>query len=107
MSHPVDRLRDVAIARALRGPGRASTAARQAAFDNAGVDERARVLIDKVARHAWKVTDADVEAAKAGGLTEDEIFELVVCAAYGQASRQLHQALAVVDAATAAHKEQD
>ena len=53
------------------------------------------------------VTDADVEAAKAGGLTEDEIFELVVCAAYGQASRQLHQALAVVDAATAAHKEQD
>ena len=102
MTDSANRLREAAIARVLRGPGRASGAARQAAFDNAGVDERARVLIDKVARQAWTVTDDDVAAAKASGLSEDEIFELVVCAAFGQASRQLRSALDAVDTAVAA-----
>jgi hypothetical protein len=65
------------------------------------VDPRARSLVDKVARHPWRVTDEDVTAAKAAHLSEDEIFELVVCAALGQASRQLTSALAALDAATA------
>ena len=107
MSSAADRLREAVVARVLRGPGRASIAARRAAFDNTGVDERVRPLIDKVARHAWKVTDGDVAAAKANGVSEDEIFELVVCAAVGQASRQLQSALNAVDAASAARKEQD
>jgi hypothetical protein len=104
MSDLANRLREAAIARVLRGPGHASGAARQAAFDNAGVDDRARVLIDKVARTAWKVTDDDVAAAKASGLSEDEIFELVVCAAFGQASRQLRSGLDAIDRAVDARK---
>jgi alkylhydroperoxidase/carboxymuconolactone decarboxylase family protein YurZ len=48
------------------------------------------------------VTDEDVAAATEAGLPEDEIFELVVCAAFGEASRQLNGALAALDAATAA-----
>lgn len=108
MSDAANRLREIAIDRALRGPAKSSAEARRAAFDNAGVDsstasgasEPVRALIDKVARHAWKVTPSDVAAAKAAGLSEDEIFELVVCAAYGQATRQLQSALAAVDAAT-------
>ena len=100
MSEAVNRLREAAIERAVRGPGRASVDARRAAFENAGVDDRARALIDKVSRTAWKVTDGDVAAAKAAGLSEDEIFELAVCAAFGQSSRQLHAALAALDAAT-------
>jgi len=100
MSDAAHRLREVAIDRALRGPGSASVEARRAAFDNTGVDVRARALIDKVARSAWKVTAADIAAAKAAGLSEDEIFELVVCAAFGQSSRQLHAALSALDAAT-------
>ena len=39
---------------------------------------------------------------KAKGVSEDEIFELTVCAAYGQATRQLNAALAALDEATAA-----
>ena|SRR5688572_616315 len=104
MSEAVNRLRGAAIARALRGPGRASAEVRLAAFANAGVDERARPLIDKVARSAWKVTDEDVAAATRVGLSEDEIFELVVCAAFGQSSRQLTGALTALDAATAARE---
>jgi alkylhydroperoxidase family enzyme len=104
MSERMNRLRGAAIARALRGPGHADPEARLAAFANADVDERARALIDKVARNAWKVTDEDVDAAKRAGLSEDEIFELVVCAAFGQSSRQLTSALAALDAAAGARE---
>ena len=100
MSEAAHRLRAAAVDRARHGPGTASPEARQAAVDNAGVDPRARKLVDTIARHAWKVTDADVDAVKAAGLSEDEIFELAVCAAFGQATRQLEAALAALDAAT-------
>jgi hypothetical protein len=101
MSERTGALRQAVIERTLRGPGVASTAARQAAFDNRSVDERARALIDKVARTAWKVTSADVSAVTGAGVREDEVFELVICAALGQATRQLDAALAAVGAATA------
>ena len=100
MSDRATRYREQVVDRAVRGPGVASPAARLAAFDNRGVNERTRALIDKVARHAWKVTREDVEATKAAGVSEDEIFELTVCAALGQATRQLQAALAALDAAT-------
>jgi hypothetical protein len=57
-------------------------------------------LIEKVARYAYKVTDADITAARTSGLSEDEIFELVVCAAIGQATRQYDSARAALEAAT-------
>ena len=98
MSEAASRLRESVLERAVRGPGTSARAARRAAFDNHGVDERARRLIEKVAREAWKVTDEDVAAVKAAGVSEDEIFELVVCAALGQATRQLSAALTALDA---------
>ena len=45
------------------------------------------------------MTDEDVAAAKAA-LSEDEMFELAVCAAIGQATRQLDNALAALADAT-------
>jgi hypothetical protein len=88
------------VARILEGDGRASRAQRRAAFDNAGVAEPLARLIDKVAKQSYKVTDEDITAAKASGLSEDEIFELVVCAAIGQAMRQHDVALAALTEAT-------
>jgi alkylhydroperoxidase/carboxymuconolactone decarboxylase family protein YurZ len=84
------------ITRILEGPGMASHALRRAAFDNAGLAEPLRTLIDKVAKHAYQVTDHDVSAAKASGLSEDQIFEIVVCAAIGQATRQYDAARAAL-----------
>lgn len=101
MSATVDRRRERVIESVLRGPGRATHEARGAAYDNAGVDPRARALVEKVARHAWTVTDADVAAAKATGLSDDEIFELSVSAALGQATRQRTSAMAALQAAMA------
>src|SRR3954462_11269462 len=101
MSSTVTRLREAAIERVLQGPGKLSSDARRAAFDNADVLAAAAALVDKVARTAWKVSDDDIAAARAAGLAEDEIFEITVCAALGQATRQLVAGLAALDAATA------
>ena len=100
MSETATRYREIAVTRALKGPGSARPEARLAAFENQGTDAAVRALVDKIARRAWTVTDADVAAAKAAGVSEDEIFELTVCAAYGQATRQLNAALAALDEAT-------
>jgi alkylhydroperoxidase family enzyme len=53
-----------------------------------------------VARHADKITDEDIAGARASGLSEDQIFEIVVCAAIGQATRQYDMALAALKTAT-------
>jgi alkylhydroperoxidase/carboxymuconolactone decarboxylase family protein YurZ len=85
----------------ILGPaGKATQAARKAAFANADVAAPVRALVEKVAKHAYKIVDEDIAAAKAQGVTEDELFELVVCAAVGQASRQYDGALAALAAAT-------
>lgn len=101
MSEQMKKYREAVVARAVKGPGVASVEARQAAFDNRGVDKRVSALIAKVATRAWTVTDDDVDNARKAGASEDEIFELVVAAALGQATRQLNAALAALDAATA------
>lgn len=99
MHDAVTAFRRAVVERVLRGPGSAPSAARQAAFDNRGVDNRAAALVDKVSRRAWTVTNEDVAATKRAGVSEDEIFELTVAAALGQATRQLDAALAVLDTA--------
>jgi hypothetical protein len=81
------------VARILEGDGRAPRDLRRAAFDNAGLGESLRTLIDKVAERPTQITDEDVAAVKTSGLAEDEVFELVVCAAVGQATRQYESAL--------------
>jgi hypothetical protein len=96
----ITHLRTVLVARILDGDGRASHAQRRAAFDDAGLAEPLKTLIDKVATRAHTVTDEDIVAARASSLSEDQIFELVVCAAIGQATRQYDTALAALIEAT-------
>jgi hypothetical protein len=100
------------VARILEGDGRAPRDQRRAAFDNSGLDEPLHTLIDKVAEQPPRITDQDIAAVKASGLAEDEIFELVVCAAVGQATRQYETALgalaeAVSDRGTSEHASRD
>jgi alkylhydroperoxidase/carboxymuconolactone decarboxylase family protein YurZ len=53
-------------------------------------------LIGKVATRPTQVTDADFAAAMAAGCSEDEIFELVICAAVGQSARLYDTGLAAL-----------
>jgi hypothetical protein len=81
------------VIRVLEGDGTAPRDQRRAAFDNAGLSEPLHTLISKVAEQPAQITDQDIAAVKASGLAEDEVFELVVCAAVGQATRQYETAL--------------
>lgn len=79
--------------RALTGDARSSAEARREAFDGGGP-----ALLEKVRAHAARITDEDVAALQAR-LGDDQVFELVVCAAYGVADRQYRAALAAIDEA--------
>lgn len=96
VSDTANRLRKRVVERVLHARGVASGDARRAAFDARGSVATAGPLVDKVARNAWKVTDEDVAAARRAGHSDDELFEIVVCAAVGQATRQLDHALAML-----------
>ncbi len=95
----ITQARRALVARILEERGEASRAQRRAAFDGAGLPEPLRTLIDKVAKYAHRITDEDVASVRSSGVREDEIFELVVCAAVGQASRQYDAALVALDIA--------
>ncbi|HKI46233.1 MAG TPA: hypothetical protein VKA08_12955 [Balneolales bacterium] len=89
------------VTRVLEGDGMASPAQRRAAFDNKGLDGPIGTLVGKVATQPARVTDEDVAAVKASGISEDQIFELVICAAVGQSTRQYETALNALSEALA------
>ena len=96
----IKQARKALTKRVLEGVGKASLMQRQAAFNNSGLEGPLRVLVNKVARNAYTVTDEDINAARLSGVSEDEVFEIVVCAALGQATRQYDMAHVALGAAT-------
>lgn len=96
----IGEARKALLSRILDGAGEASSSDRRAAFDLDGLTGPVSTVADKVAKHAFRVTDEDIAAVKASGFSEDQIFEIVVCAAIGQANRQYDAALAALAAAT-------
>jgi hypothetical protein len=52
--------------------------------------------LDKVRLCAYTVTDADVQALKDAGCTEDEIFEQTVAVAVGEGLRRLEAGVRAV-----------
>jgi hypothetical protein len=82
--------------RILNGAGSASPEQRARAFANAGLPRPLDELIAKVATRPAQVTDADFAAARAAGCTEDQLFELVICAAVGQSARLYDAGLAAL-----------
>lgn len=87
------------VARLLDGEGHLPSGQRRAAFDNSDRAEAVAELVEKVATAASLVTQADIDRVRASGLSEDQVFELVICAAVGQATRQWIKARAALDAA--------
>ena len=88
------------VDRILSGEGKAPADQRVRAFRNDGLAAPLDALIAKVAENATQVTEQDLAAAKASGCTEDHLFELVVCAAVGEATRQYEAGLAALAEAT-------
>lgn len=93
----IAKMRQTLIERVLDGAGTASLSDRRSAFQNAELSEPLKTLVRKVAAEAAAVTDDDIAAARASGFVEDQIFEIVVCAALGQSARQYEAASATLD----------
>jgi hypothetical protein len=84
------------VERVLNGEGRASAEQRIRAFGNVGLAAPLDALVGKVVTRPVRVTEADFAAAKAAGFSEDQIFELVVCAAVGESTRLYESGLATL-----------
>ena len=84
----------------LESPGSLEPGIRRAiaARQSTGVPDALRSYADKVALHAYKVTDADIEALLRAGYSEDEIFEVTASAALGAALARLERGLAALEA---------
>jgi alkylhydroperoxidase family enzyme len=80
-------LRRAVLARAARLAGARSGAPAPAPFAN---------YVDKVAQHAYKVTDAEVAALKSAGQSEDAVFEVTAAAALGSALGRLERGMAAL-----------
>jgi alkylhydroperoxidase family enzyme len=85
--HTPSELRRAVLARAARLAGARSGAPAPAPF---------ATYVDKVAQHAYKVTDADVAALKSAGSSEDAVFEVTAAAALGAALGRLERGMAAL-----------
>jgi len=92
----LERLRDEAsrlVDGVLDGDGATSTQERRAAFAGRAEDPAVAWYLDVVRRHAYRVTDEDVERLHAAGLDDDAIFELTVAAAVAAGVERLRAGL--------------
>jgi len=83
----------------LRGPGHAPAALRSSVAKGEGPSEITRI-VEKIRKHAYRVTDEDIEALRSK-YTEDQIFELVVATAVGVAGDKLDKAMAAIEGVAA------
>ena len=92
-----EEARAALLRRVLEGEGKASFSDRRAAFDLDALRDPLRQLAENVANSPRSITDEDTDKLKRSGLSEDQIFEVVVCAAIGQASRQYESAVGTLE----------
>lgn len=90
-------LRKATAEAVLRGPGTAPAELRQAVARGEPPEEL-RPLVEKIRRHAYKVTDEDLAALR-DRYSEDQLFELVVAAAFGAAEERLRAGLRALEEA--------
>lgn len=92
----------------LTGPGETEPALRRAIEARAAelgsrpgpaggeVPDALRTYVDKVARHAYEVTESDLEDLKRAGYSEDAIFEITLSAALGAGMARMERGLAAL-----------
>lgn len=98
MPDPHAELRDKVLDGVLNGAGESHPAIRNAVADRKNVPAELEALVDKIHRHAYKVTDEDIAIlqAKHG---DDRMFEIVVSSALGASRQRLLAGLAALEEA--------
>ena len=98
MIDPHANLRDRVLEMVLQSPGESDPAIRRAVAEGTGVPSDLQPLVDKIHRHAYKVTDEDIERVQAK-YGDDQMFEIVVSAALGASSQRLMAGLKALEEA--------
>jgi hypothetical protein len=80
----------------LDTPGETPASLRRAAMQRAAIPGPLAGYVDKVARHAYKVTDTDVAELQRAGHSDDTLFEITVAAALGAALYRLDKGMAAL-----------
>jgi hypothetical protein len=94
---PHAALRDRVLATVLEGPGESDPAIRQAAAANsAQVPPELQALVEKIHRHAYRVTDEDIARLQAT-YGDDRLFEIIVSAAVGASRARLAAGLRALE----------
>ena len=81
----------------LDGDGATPSATRRAIADGAPPNDLA-ALVEKIRSRAYTVTDADVDALRRQ-YSEDQLFEIIIAAAFGAAAERLAAARKVLEEA--------
>jgi hypothetical protein len=97
MAHPLSALQRATRRTVLDGPGHVDLVVRQQIARGEAPAELA-ALVRNIRDHAYRVTDADIEALRTR-YSEDQLFEIVVAAALGAAEHRLERARAAVEGA--------
>lgn len=87
-------LRRAVAARTAELGGRLGAAASPITGEQIPADLRG--FVDTIGRHAYRVTDEDVEALLRAGYSEDVIFEISISAALGAGQARLERGLAAL-----------
>jgi hypothetical protein len=95
----IEQARQALVHRVLDGDGYTSRNERENAFNNKGLSGASAALVDRVVQGVPMVSEIDIKAARSSGLSEEQIFEIVVCAAIGQGTRQYESAMTALKAA--------
>lgn len=91
-----DDFRKQLVSGVLDTPGATPGALRRAALHSHAVPAPLGAYVDKVARHAYRVTDADLTGLQQDGYSDDALFEITVAAAVGAALHRLDRGMAAL-----------
>ena len=94
---PHHRLLHDLVGASLSDSAVSSPALRQALISGDDFPSELKPYVEAIQRHAHRITDEMVARLRKRGYTEDEIFEVTVCAAMHEALRRLDIGLSLTE----------
>jgi alkylhydroperoxidase family enzyme len=91
-----DAFRQRLVDAVLNTPGETPVELRRAALHRRALPPPLAPYVEKVALHAYKVTDDDVATLRRNGHSDDALFEITVAAAVGAALHRLERGMAAL-----------
>jgi hypothetical protein len=91
-------LRDQVLRSVLDGPGETDPSLRYAAAEGVGMAPDLQAVVEKIHRHAYRVTDEEIAALQAK-YGDDRLFEIIVCASVGASRQRLMAGLRALEEA--------